>query len=116
MIIKEFGPIVEIGCGANAYWATCMKEEGIDVVAYDMHVDEGGKIKNKIVKDNTRAQLKHSCHTRQGGPSMLEKHSDRTLFLCYPDEEDEGMGAECLSHYTGSFVVHVGECKFKKVK
>eukprot|EP00980_Cylindrotheca_fusiformis_P010846 scaffold2462_cov127-Cylindrotheca_fusiformis.AAC.3 len=107
-IVKEFAPIVEIGCGANAYWASCMKREGIDVVAYDMHVETGGKIKH----ENTTSrgyQKKEPSIIRKGGPSSLKHHADRSLFLCYPDEEGEGMGAECLEHFKGTHVIHVGE-------
>lgn len=117
-IIKEFSPIVEIGCGANAYWAKIMQEEGIDVVAYDIEIGDGGKI---IGKGSSKKHGKKQQHqqqqqeqpstkiARKGGPTMLKEHKDRTLFLCYPDEEGEGMGAECLEHYDGEYVIHVGE-------
>lgn len=105
-ILREFSPIVEVGCGANAYWAYCMKEEGIDVTAYDIQVDTGGKIKSKKGKGKSIAP---DSLVQQGGPSSLEKHKDRTLFLCYPDEDGEGMGEQCLAHYTGTYVIHVGE-------
>jgi hypothetical protein len=107
-IIKEFAPIVEIGCGANAYWASCMKQEGINVIAYDMHVETGGKIKQKDAAASTKHQQKTSM-MRKGGPSILKQHGDRTLFLCYPDEDGEGMGAECLENFVGTHVIHVGE-------
>ena len=42
---------------------------------------------------------------------------NRTLFLCYPDEElgdsqggsTQSMGSECLQHFQGDTVIHVGE-------
>ena len=111
-IIKEFAPIVEIGCGANAYWAKQMQEEGIDVVAYDIEIDDGGKIigKGSSSKKHEKEQEQSSTKiARKGGPTKLKEHRDRTLFLCYPDEEGEGMGAECLEHYLGEYVIHVGE-------
>ncbi|KAL3942345.1 MAG: hypothetical protein SGBAC_003444 [Bacillariaceae sp.] len=107
-ILKEFSPIVEVGCGANAYWASCMKEEGIDIIAYDMQIDTGGKIKSdKNGKDNSG----HASDSlvKKGGPTHLKKHKDRALFLCYPDEDGEGMGEQCLEHYSGKYVIHVGE-------
>lgn len=42
----------------------------------------------------------------------LVKHSDRTLFLCYPDDfedSDESMALQCLYNYSGDTIVHVGE-------
>lgn len=42
----------------------------------------------------------------------LRKHSDRTLFLCYPDDfedSDESMALQSLHNYTGDTVIHVGE-------
>jgi hypothetical protein len=102
---------VEIGCGANAYWASCtctsMKQEGINVIAYDMHVETGGKIKHKDAASTKHQQT--SSIIRKGGPSISKQHGDRTLFLCYPDEKGEGMGAECLENFLGTHVIHVGE-------
>ena len=109
-IVKAFAPIVEIGCGSNAYWASCMQREGIDVVAYDINVETGGKIQRKGEgPKQSQRQSKAPSLVRQGGPSKLKEHSDRTLFLCYPDEEGEGIGAQCLEHFTGTHVIHVGE-------
>ncbi|KAF1322635.1 hypothetical protein FI667_g11059, partial [Globisporangium splendens] len=48
----------------------------------------------------------------QGTPKDLRKHSDRTLFLCYPDDfEDssESMALQSLYNYSGDTVIHVGE-------
>ncbi|DAZ92387.1 TPA: hypothetical protein N0F65_003770 [Lagenidium giganteum] len=48
----------------------------------------------------------------KGTPKMLRKHSDRALFLCYPDDfedSDESMALECLNNYSGDTVIHVGE-------
>ncbi|CAJ1963015.1 unnamed protein product [Cylindrotheca closterium] len=111
-ILKEFSPIVEVGCGANAYWASCMKEGGIDVIAYDMQIDTGGKIKaNKSGKNGKDKSGRNASDSlvKQGGPVSLKNHKNRALFLCYPDEDGEGMGAQCLEHYTGTHVIHVGE-------
>lgn len=107
-ILKEFSPIVEVGCGANAYWASCMKEAGIDVVAFDMKVDTGGKIKPNHSEGKDQGSASNSF-VQQGGPTSLKKHKDRALFLCYPDEDGEGMGEQCLEHYAGKYVIHVGE-------
>jgi hypothetical protein len=118
-ILRHFSPLVEIGCGANAYWCKTMKAAGIDVVGYDVHPNEGGKI------DKTH-KGKVGFAVKQGGPEVLAHFKDRTLFLCYPDEdvsnekqrtededEDEStptsMAASCLEYFKGEYVVHVGE-------
>jgi hypothetical protein len=70
-ILKQFSPIVEVGCGANAFWCRAMKAAGIDVVGYDMKPKEGGKI-------DRQNQHEHGFPLKAGGPEVLEKESDRT--------------------------------------
>jgi hypothetical protein len=110
-VLRQFAPIVEMGCGANAYWAQCMQQQGIDVLAYDVNVKSGGKLTLKLDKEakKSRSSASSSVRVHCGGPSVLAQHTHRTLFLCYPDEEGDGMAAECLEHYTGQYVIHVGE-------
>ena len=98
-VFQHFGPIIEIGCGANAYWSRWMHSEGnVDVIAYDLCLNDGGMIeKKKSMKKNTTkdGNIKSGGLTiRQGGPDVLSedeeiRDSNRTLFLCYPDEEDQ---------------------------
>lgn len=115
-ILKHFSPIVEIGCGAQAYWCRLMEQSGIDVVGYDIQPESGGSIShgNKV-----------SCNTtfrvQKGGPAKLDlpENHGRTLLLCYADEDDEclenedeeqaSLGSACLEHYRGDYVIHVGE-------
>lgn len=136
-VFQHFGPIVEVGCGANAYWSKWMNSEGgVDVVAFDVSLDVGGKIATEKSKKKSKknkandgnSDKKGGLVIRQGGPEVLSgdaeiRDSDRTLFLCYPDEdvqqdnddEEEGdappisMAAACLEHFTGSTIIHVGE-------
>jgi hypothetical protein len=136
-VLKHFGPIVEIGCGANAYWAKWMHDGGVDVIAFDVSLQQGGKISsgsNKKAQKNDSTNATHAKKgliIREGGPEMLSdpeiKDSDRALFLCYPDEEDMppsqpvdddeseeryqplSMAAACLEHFTGDTIIHVGE-------
>lgn len=114
-ILKHFAPLVEIGCGANAYWCKQMKRNGIDIVAYDSNPVNGGKIAKSKKSKGQKLQ------TKTGGPEVLGHSSNegRNLFLCYPDEndnagEEEGeeqfsLGAACLEEFQGDFVIHVGE-------
>ena len=123
-IFRNFSPIVELGCGSNAYWTKYMKQAGgIDVVAYDMNVQEGGKIQQK--KKKNKSSSSNSALVRKGGAEVLKRKElkQHTLFLCYPDEEvadpeddtdDQdsqqfSFGWQCLANYTGKYVIHVGE-------
>ncbi|KAL9183765.1 hypothetical protein ACHAXT_004621 [Thalassiosira profunda] len=130
-VFQHFGRegIVEVGCGANAYWARWMHAQGgVDVVGLDVSLDQGGKIgggKQSKKAKNKGGESASGLIIRQGGPNALSedaelRDSGRTLFLCYPDEEynqtdeeDEeaptSMAAACLEHFAGDTIIHVGE-------
>jgi hypothetical protein len=117
-VLKHFSPIVEIGCGAQAYWCRTMKRYEIDVVGYDAAPEKGGKIASE-----TTSATQNEFLVCKGGPSALAKleNKRRTLFLCYPDEDDtfskesnddgvpRSLGSLCLEHFKGDHVIHVGE-------
>jgi hypothetical protein len=128
---KKHG-IVEIGCGSNAYWARMMNNYGIDVVAFDALLGVGGKITEAEKKGDSKSSKKRKRQGGQktktfadgfiihrGGPEVLKRNElkNRTLFLCYPDEDivegdsghEESMGASCLEHFRGDVIVHAGE-------
>jgi hypothetical protein len=98
-ILKHLSPLVEIGCGANAYWLKLMQRQaGIDIVGYDVNLEQGGTIVDtdnsnatKQLDRNKRKGSDPSFRIRQGGPNVLElkENAKRTLFLCYPDEDDQ---------------------------
>ena len=114
-ILMHFAPLVEVGCGANAYWCQQMKRAGIDIVGFDINPKSGGKIGGKSKGKG------NSFSTQKGGPEVLAYSSNkhRNLFLCYPDEndnadgeeqeEDFSLGLACLEHFQGDYVIHVGE-------
>jgi hypothetical protein len=140
-ILKYFGEkygIVEIGCGSNAYWARMMNSHGLDVMAFDALLGIGGKISEMEKKGDSKSRIKKRKRSNEkeskmlpdgfviykGGPEVLKRKDlqERTLFLCYPDEDlmeetmedgDHGqegsMGAACLEYFKGDVVVHVGE-------
>jgi len=126
-IIKYFAPIVEVGCGRNAYWANTLKENGVDIIAYDFNVDSGGIILQNDEEGNLE-NVSKSIQVKQGGPEILSHESifksKRTLMLCYPDEdffvqepieesniqpEHTSLGIECLEHFKGDHIIHIGE-------
>ena len=114
-ILRHFSPIVEIGCGANAYWARLMHSAGIDVVAYDMAVEDGGHIQKKEKKSSKKRKSGSSTSrngdggetdgkhfaVRKGGPDVLSSDAmrKRALFLCYPDEDDQHAVSEVGQNY-----------------
>jgi hypothetical protein len=160
-ILQHFSPLVEIGCGANAYWCNLLQQNGVDILGYDVNPEQGGRLvqhneeepqdesesvsnkKKKGKQSNAATKTKTPSWLRQGGPQVLSTaeiaNSKRTLFLCYPDEDEQenddndngeddadddgndddddaeqsssssSMGLECLQHYTGEYVIHVGE-------
>jgi hypothetical protein len=135
-ILKEFSPLVEIGCGSNAYWCRIAREAGVDIIGYDVNVAAGGKINSNDNPKTKSAPKSGPSYVKQGGPEVLLsnelRRSGRTLFLCYPDEDDEdtsggngegddddddddsnvlpsSMGWQCLNNFTGDHVIHVGE-------
>lgn len=127
-IFQHFSPIIELGCGRNAYWASWMQQAGdVDVVAYDSNVQNGGKIATTTENGKKSSNKKHSL-VQQGGPNVLRlpQHEKRTLFLCYPDEEDDDydsedssddgppppFGWQCLDNYQGTYLIHAGELAF----
>ena len=113
----EGNGIVEVGCGANAYWARMMKDNGIDVMAFDVSLGDGGQIQqseeeanggqiqgqSSKSKNNGKSKGKGKKRKREpdqkkfedgfvihrGGPEVLsrKKLRKRALFLCYPDED-----------------------------
>ena len=109
-ILRRFAPIVEVGCGANAYWCKTMATAGIDVVGYDTQLKEGGKIAKGGGKNTTKRKSgldektnnngrdnggigSHNAGggfcAQRGGPEVLSTDGmeKRALFLCYVDED-----------------------------
>jgi hypothetical protein len=92
-ILSSFEPLIEMGCGLG-YWSRLLHDQGIDI----MPVDCIGPLRNSWT------------YVRKGGPSLLKSKSlqNRNLFLCYPDEDSQ-LGVECLKHFKGDYIIHVGE-------
>lgn len=98
-ILAHFSPLIEIGAG-KGYWASLLLNRGVDILAFDkIGGGEGGQN-----DDSNWTEVK------KGGPKLLAKpkYAGRNLFLCYPDE-GSSMSIKCLEHFTGDYIVHVGE-------
>jgi hypothetical protein len=94
-IVLAHSPIVDFGAGTG-YWAAVLSRAGADVVAYD-----------------TKPYRNSWCDAKwhpvvEGGPDVLEQHSDRTLLLVWPPYNTP-MGAACLRRWRGQTLIFVGE-------
>lgn len=120
--IARYAPIVEMGAGTG-YWARCLRERGIDVVAYDELGDQWrawfrpSVLQDREISHGVRALVSQPDPTRsdpvlwtdllKGGPSVLAEHAQRTLMLCWPDPWS-GFEEAALLEYRGEYVVFVG--------
>lgn len=106
--LKKYGPIVEMGAG-NGYWAYCMRNEGVDVIAYDEVI---GERYQTLGGDVTAWGSSGSGWTEvlKGTPEDLAKHADRTLFICWPPI-DHPMATFSLDHYRGNTLIYIGESR-----
>jgi hypothetical protein len=155
-VLQYYSPLIEIGCGTNAYWCQQMLsyDPTVDIIGYDINIHHGGIIHpspNKSRNRNdigsmssnsttaSRSKMKKKFQVRYGGPEVLKdpNHQNRTLFLCYPDDYENNdevdqnhldnkknkeqndsssstttptsMAYQCLQHYIGQYIIHVGE-------
>ena len=92
-ILSAFAPLIEIGCGLG-YWGRLLHDSGVDIIS----VDRLGPRRDSWT------------YVVKGGPLLLQKPflQGRNLFLCYPDE-DGNLGSLCLQHFSGEYIIHVGE-------
>ncbi len=91
-IIKHFSPIIELGAG-RGYWASLLRDMLVDIIAVDKY-----------------SSMKTHTKVLTGEPKILKKaeHAQRALLLCYPDDR-ESMSMECLEHFRGETIIHIGE-------
>jgi hypothetical protein len=71
--------VVEIGCGANAYWSRQMHDIGINVLAFDSHLNQGGKIHNKTNSGDTNLvpSPKNNSRVTVGDNEVTEKNNKK---------------------------------------
>lgn len=91
--LGELAPLVEVGAGAG-HWQRELTARGVDCLAYD----------NNSTLAPPQAPV---GNVLPGDETALAHHPDRTLFLCYPPDND--MAIKCLCEYKGKYLVYVGE-------
>jgi hypothetical protein len=114
---------IEIGAGTG-YWAWQLtqlrlieqikgsRRGDFDILCYDESPPDREKNRYHGVPDDRGNHKDLLAKTwfdvAKGGPEILKKHNDRTLFLCWPPYATS-MAAECLQHYQGHCLVFIGE-------
>ena len=103
---------VEMGAGMG-YYAWQLAQAGVDILCYDIappsiatdnhyHSPRTGR------NEDFSGQTVNTYHpVLQGTPDLLQHHTDRSLFLCWPPMSD--MAVRCLASYKGDKLVYIGE-------
>lgn len=112
--------IVEIGCGANAYWAKLIHDSGVNVLAFDVELNEGGKINDESdttegdethgnVKDDENNRKKRKHHSLESKDSAGNAAiGDNTTTIEETKSFENG-----LVIYKGGPEVLSSNCKFE---
>jgi hypothetical protein len=99
-------PVVELGAGTG-YWAALLQGRGVDVLPLDHSPPTPTALNSSsnVFFHGTFTAVSAGC------PADLAAHSDRALMLCWPYnfEVDVAWDVECLDHWTGNTLVHIGE-------
>ena len=99
-LLTRYSPLIEMGAGTG-YWAWLLQQAGADILAFDRYPPPDRR-------NRWHAGEQQWTEVRPGGPRLLARHPGRTLFLCWPPE-DEPMAAACLQAYQGGTLIYVGE-------
>ena len=101
----RMSPIVEVGAGTG-YWAKLITQAGGDVIAYDIaNTRRNNCYHNKVAGNDMWFDV------RKGDETVLGRHADRTLLLCWPPYATP-MAQNCLRQYAGHTLLFVGESRF----
>jgi hypothetical protein len=103
-MLSELGPIVEVGAGTG-YWAYRLRMLEVDVVAYDQAPPDGELVNRYHARTETWTPV------REGDQTVLLRHPDRALFLCWPPLYSS-LG-NCLSYYRGDVLAYIGDSGFR---
>ena len=119
--LSSFSSIIEIGSGTG-YWAHLINEyhQNNQLNTNKKQHDINNLIKVYAYDKNPPSLLKHSKHNdyhgqskswtevKVGGPEVISKYPNATLFLCYPPPDND-MALLALRSYKGDTIAYVGE-------
>ena len=98
--LVRHSPLVEMGAGTG-YWAWLVRQAGGDILAFDRYPPPDAR-------NRWHAGEHPWAEVLPGGARILTRHPGRTLFLCWPPE-DEPMAEQSLLSYGGSTLLYAGE-------
>lgn len=105
-LVAEYGPIVEIGAGTG-YWAWCLRQMGVDVIAFDRYPPQTHPRDNDYAKGRNAWFRCWWTDVLRGDATHARRYPDRSLLLVWPYMDD--MAVRALNAYTGDTVIFVGE-------
>ena len=101
--LVELSPLIEIGAGTG-YWAQLASASGADILAFDLEPPVAGKLGSVKWTQDTGTFFP----VERGDSSAAGSHPDRTLFLCWP-HQDDSLASRTLNTYRGNKVIYIGE-------
>jgi hypothetical protein len=99
-VLLRHAPLIEMGAGTG-YWAWLVRQRGGDILAFDRYPPPDRR-------NRWHAGERQWTEVQPGGARLLARHPGRTLFLCWPPE-DEPMAELCLRSYSGQTLIYAGE-------
>jgi len=123
--LARYAPLVEVGAGTG-YWARCLRERGVDVLAHDRMGEEwrtwfrpslleevesrdaAGERELLARPDPERLDPFLWTEVATGGPEAAGRHAGRTLLLCWPGPWNAFDEAALRAH-RGDHVALVGD-------
>ena len=102
-VLAAHAPLVECGAGMG-YWAALLRARGVDVLAFDAAPPD------KSTNEYHRfPRAPWTSVEAEDSAVAARRHSDRTLFLCWPPFDDDRSSYAVLRAYRGDKLVFVGE-------
>jgi len=99
-VMRRYSPLVELGAGTG-YWTYLLRVMGVDIIAYDNAPISGPR------ENRYHLAVVPWADVLDGDLSVLSRHADRCLFLCWPPRYSALW--EALSFYEGEYVIYVGD-------
>lgn len=100
-VLKEHGPILEVGAGTG-YWAYLLRKAGVNLVAYDIE---------PVPSHNNLWQFRADhgwTNVLAGDETCVRKYPYSTLFLCWPPGDDP-FAYNALKNFQGKWFIYIGE-------